>query len=280
VLIQQPVYHPFKNCIKNNRRELVSNSLLLRDGRYEMDFADLAQKAADPTVKMAILCSPHNPVGRVWTIDELSKFAEICLANNVQIISDEIHCDLIYDGVEFTTFAKISPQAAQRSIICTAASKTFNVAGLKISNIIIPDAQLREAFTQTTIRNGVMGVNSLGLVATQAAYEQGVEWLTAVMRYIQDNAAAMTAYLAEHLPMLKLIPPEGTYLAWLDCRALEMDPKERKRMLFEQAKLYFDEGEIFGLEGTGFERINLACPRPLLIEALSRLKKVVLARSR
>jgi cysteine-S-conjugate beta-lyase len=275
VLIQRPVYHPFTNSIVNNGREVVSSSLLLQNGRYQMNFEDLACKAADPALKMVILCSPHNPVGRVWTAEELTRFGEICLDNNVLVIADEIHCDLLYKDVTFTSFANISERFAQNSIVCTAASKTFNVAGLKLSNIIIPDAEKRTRFAKTIERTGLIGTNTFGVVATEAAYNFGEPWLTAVMEYVEANYNFMHDYLCHHLPQLRLLPAEGTYLAWLDCRALELDPAERKYLIMEEAHLYLDEGEMFGLEGEGFERINLACPRSLLAEALDRLKTAV-----
>ncbi|MCB8978563.1 MAG: pyridoxal phosphate-dependent aminotransferase [Ardenticatenaceae bacterium] len=275
ILIQRPVYHPFTFAIENNGREVVSNSLVLENGRYQMDFDDLAAKAADPAVKMAILCSPHNPIGRVWNREELTRFGEICLDNDVLVVSDEIHCDLIYSGVQFTSFANISERFAQNSIVCTAPSKTFNIAGLKLSNIIIPDETLRTQFNKTLERSGIMGTNTFGIVATEAAYNLGEPWLTAVLEYIEGNYQFMQTYLADHLPQLHLLPAEGTYLVWLDCRALELTPAERKKLIFEDAHLYLDEGEIFGPEGEGFERLNLACPRWLLAEAMERLKTVI-----
>jgi cystathionine beta-lyase len=275
ILIQRPVYHPFTFAIENNGREVVSNSLVLQDGRYQMDFDDLAAKAADPAVKMAILCSPHNPVGRVWSREELTRFGQICLDNDVLVISDEIHCDLIYNGVQFTSFANISERFAQNSIVCTAPSKTFNIAGLKLSNIVIPNEALRTPLAKTIERTGLLGTNTFGVVATEAAYNFGEEWLTAVLDYIEGNYNFMRDYLAQNLPQLRLMPAEGTYLVWLDCRALELTPEERKKRIFEDARLYLDEGEMFGPEGAGFERINLACPRWLLAEALDRLAAVI-----
>ena len=275
VIIQRPVYHPFTFAVENNGREVVSNSLLLKDGRYQMDFDDLATKAADPATKMLILCSPHNPIGRVWTVEELKRLGEICLDNNVLVVSDEIHCDLIYKDVTFTSFANISERFAQNSIVCTAPSKTFNIAGLKLSNIIIPNEELRTQFSKTLERTGLMGTNTFGVVATEAAYNDGEPWLTAVMEYIEGNYNFLRDYLAEHLPQLHLLQAEGTYLVWLDCRALELTPEERKKLIFEEAHLYLDEGEIFGPEGEGFERINLACPRSLLAEAMERLRSVI-----
>ena len=275
IIIQRPVYHPFTFAVENNGREVVSNSLVLENGRYQMDFDDLAAKAADPAAKMIILCSPHNPIGRVWSREELTRLGQICLDNDVLVISDEIHCDLIYSSVEFTSFACISERFAQNSIVCTAPSKTFNIAGLKLSNIVIPNEALRTQFAQTLERTGLMGTNTFGVVAAEAAYNFGEPWLTALMEYIEGNYNFMKAYLAEHLPQLHLLPGEGTYLVWLDCRALELTPAERKKLIFEEARLYLDEGEIFGPEGEGFERINLACPRSLLAEALDRLKAVI-----
>ena len=275
VIIQRPVYHPFTNSVKNNGREVVSNSLVMVNGRYQMDFDDLANKAADPAVKMAILCSPHNPIARVWSAEELTRFGEICLDNDVLIIADEIHCDLLFSGVEFTSFASISERFAQNSVICTAASKTFNIAGMKLSNIVIPNEEIREKFKQTITATGLLGTNTFGVVATEAAYKFGEEWLTAVMAYVEGNYNFAQDYLAEHLPQLHLMPAEGTYLVWIDCRALEMTSEDRKHLIFDKARLYLDEGEMFGPEGGGFERINLACPRSLLEEALGRLKKVI-----
>ena len=275
VLVQRPVYYPFFMAAENNGCEIVSNSLVLENGRYTMDFDDLAVKAADPGVKMAILCSPHNPIGRVWTKDELTRFGEICLENDVLVIADEIHCDLIYEGCEFTTFANISDEFAQKSIVCTAPSKTFNLAGLKTSNIIIPDQEMREKFDRTLQSSGVWGTNAFGVVATEAAYNHGEPWLAAAMAYIEGNYHFMVEYLAQNLPQLKVIQPEGTYLAWVDCRALELDAETRKTLMMDQAKVYLDEGELFGPEGEGFERFNLACPRSILAEALERIKTAV-----
>ena len=275
VLVQQPVYHPFFHVIENNGAEIVSNSLVLENGRYHMDFDDLAAKAADPAVKMAILCSPHNPIGRVWSRDELTRFGETCLANDVLVVSDEIHCDLIHPGSAFTSFAAISEEFNQKSIVCTAPSKTFNLAGLKTSNILVPDPDLRAAFNKTCERAGLMGGNVFGVTAAEAAYTHGEAWLTEAMAYIHDNYRFMAEYLAKNLPQIKVIEPQGTYLVWVDFRALGLDPARRKQLLMEEARVYLDEGEMFGVEGTGFERFNLACPRSILAEALARIKTAV-----
>lgn len=275
VLVQRPVYHPFFDAIKNNGAVIVSNSLRYVDGYYEMDFDDLAQKAADPAVKMAILCSPHNPVGRVWTPEELTRFGEICIDNDVLVIADEVHCDLIYKGYSFTSFASLSDNFAQNSFVCTAASKTFNLAGLKTSNIITPNRDLRESFEKTLIRNGLFGANAFGIVAVEAAYNHGEEWLEEVMGYIEDNYRFMESFFSEHLPRLKIIRPQGTYLAWADFRSLGLDPESRKALLMEEARVYLNEGELFGPEGEGFERFNIACPRSILEEALERIKGTI-----
>lgn len=275
VLLQPPVYHPFFSAIKNNGSKIASNSLIYKNGRYSMDFDDLAHKAADPQVKMAILCSPHNPIGRVWTADELRRFGEICLENDVLVIADEIHCDLIYAGHTFTSFATIRDDFAHKSIVCTAVSKSFNLAGLNTSNIIIPNRELRAKFRRTVEKSGLFGGNAFGLVAVEAAYNHGEPWLAAVMAYVEDNYRFMADYLARHLPQLKIIQPEGTYLVWVDFRALGLDPAARKALLMDKARVYLDEGEIFGPEGEGFERFNIACPRSILEEALNRIKTAV-----
>ena len=275
VLVQRPVYYPFFSAVEENGRQLVSNTLIYEDGRYRMDFDDLAQKAADPDLKMAILCSPHNPVGRVWSPDELARFGQICLDNNVLVVSDEVHCDLIYSDAVFTTFANMSETLAQNSVICTAPSKSFNIAGLKTSNIIIANHEVRQQFVTALERNGMNGSNVFGLTAVEAAYNHGEAWLEAAMAYIEANYRFMVEYVQQNLPQLKIIPPEGTYLVWVDFSGLGLDPAGRKSLLMDQARVYLDEGNIFGPEGAAFERINIACSRAILTEALQRIKKVV-----
>lgn len=275
VLIQPPVYYPFYGAVKNNNAQLVLNPLVLEDNGYRMDFADLDWKCRDPQVKMAILCSPHNPVGRVWTREELVKFGQICIDNNVLIVSDEIHGDLIYHDQSFTPFAKISDKFAQNSIICTAPSKTFNLAGLQTSCIIIPNQDLRRRFEDTLQRNGLFGINTFGAVALQAAYERGEDWLRQVLEYVEGNLEYLNAYVAEYIPQIEVIQPEGTYLVWLDCRKLHLECMDLKELMLKQAKVYLDDGFIFGPEGEGFERINIACPRKILVEALDRIRQVI-----
>jgi cystathionine beta-lyase len=240
-----------------------------------MDFGDLESKCKDPEVKMAILCSPHNPVGRVWTRDELAEFGRICIENNVIIVSDEIHGDLIYHDHVFTPLAKISDAFAQNSVICTAPSKTFNMAGLKTSCIIIPNQDLRKQFQKTLQSNGLFGVNTFGAVALQTAYDHGEGWLQDVLEYVEGNLDYLEAYVDENIPQLNVIRPEGTYLVWLDCRRLELGRTELQQLMSEKARLYLDDGFIFGSEGEGFVRINIACPRKVLVEAVDRIREAV-----
>lgn len=278
VLIQPPVYYPFSSAVKNNGAVIVNNPLRYSDGRYEMDFDHLEAVAQDPQVKMAILCNPHNPVGRVWTRAELTRFADICLRHNVLMVADEIHGDLILSGHTFTPLASLSPEIAQRTIACTAASKTFNLAGLHISNLIIANPELFRQFNQTLQNSGLWGASTFGVVAVEAAYTHGADWLTQVLAYLEGNWRYLQTYVAEHLPGLTAVPLEGTYLVWLDCRALGMDKDQLRHWLFHEARVYLNEGEFFGEAGEGFARMNIACPRPLLVEALERLRQAVAAR--
>jgi cystathionine beta-lyase len=275
VLIQPPVYYPFTSAIRNNRARIVHNPLVYEGGRYRMDLVDLEKKARDPAVKMAILCSPHNPVGRVWTAEELARFGEICLENDVLVVSDEIHGDLIHEGVTFTPFASLGDELAANAVICTAPSKTFNLAGLLASNVIVPDEKLRTRFSRTLRASGLFGIGAFGIVALEAAYNHGEDWLDQVLAYISGNLEVLEAYVAEHIPRITVVRPEGTYLAWLDCRRLGLDRWGLKRLMLDEARVYLDEGFIFGDEGEGFERINVACPRALLVEALERIKGAI-----
>lgn len=275
VLIQPPVYYPFAAAIERNGARVMRNPLILEDGQYRMDFEDLERKAADPQVRLAILCSPHNPVGRVWKPDELRRFAEICRANDVLIISDEIHGDLTYPGHTFTPFAALGGALADQAVICTAPSKTFNLAGLHLSNIIVPDSSLRRQFQSTLLKNGLTGLNPFSLVAARAAYEQGEDWLLQILDYLDGNLTALRQHLRQHVPQITLIEPQGTYLAWIDCRRLGLSRQALHSLMLERARVCLDEGHIFGEEGEGFERMNIACPRPLLTEALDRIREAV-----
>ncbi|PID39440.1 MAG: cystathionine beta-lyase [Proteobacteria bacterium] len=276
VLIQRPVYYPFFDAIQNNGAEIVSNGLVLRGNRYEIDFDDFERWAADPAVSLFILCSPHNPVGRVWTREELTRMGEICLRHKVLVVADEIHADLIYRGVKFTPFAAINEALAANTVVCTAPSKTFNLAGLHTSNIIVPDERLRWRFQQTMGRCGMQKwANPFGVVACETAYREGEDWLNQVMDYIEANRDFMQDVVERRIPGIQVIRPEGTYLVWLDCRGLGLDKWAFKRLMMASARIFPDEGFIFGPEGDGFERINIACPRSILEEALERIRRAV-----
>lgn len=276
IIIQTPVYFPFYSSIENNGRTIVKNQLIYENGGYTMDFDDLAQKARDPNVKMLILCSPHNPIGRVWTADELRCLGQICNANDVLVISDEIHCDLMLNGSTFTNYATLDPEFARKAVICTAGSKSFNLAGLKTSNIIILDPDRMVQFrTQLQNSSASHSINFLGQVALQAAYEDGQNWLDQVLVYLSGNCNLMLDYFERHIPEIKMVRPEGTYLAWLDCSSLNMEGKELFNFFFERANVYLEEGDMFGEEGSQFVRLNFACPRPLLQEALERIGRAV-----
>ena len=275
VLVQQPVYYPFTEVIRDNDREVVNAPLALVNGHYEINFADLEQKLADPKVKLMFLCSPHNPVGRVWTKEELLKVGDLCLKYNVITVSDEIHSDFVWDDNVHTPFATLGEEYQQNCIVCTAPSKTFNLAGLQVSNIFIPNQKLRRAFRKQIDAAGYSQLNTLGLVACQAAYTYGEEWLTQVKAYIRSNITFVDEYLKQNLPQIKMLPIEGTYLVWLDCSALGMTADEREQWLWHEAKLWLDGGGIFGKEGEAFERINVACPRATLLQGLEQLKAAV-----
>lgn len=278
VIIQQPVYYPFSAAIRNNGRKLINSGLVLRDGRYEIDFEDLEKKIVENNVKLFILCSPHNPVGRVWTEEELRRIGGICLAHGVKVISDEIHSDFVYEGHRHHVFTTVDPAFEAISIVCTAPSKTFNLAGLQVSNIFIPDQQMREAFQKQMQLIGYGGINLIGLHACQAAYETGREWLEELKIYLKGNLDFVREYLEKNLPMIRLIEPEGTYLIWLDCRGLGLPEEELERLIVQEAKLWLDAGVMFGESGEGFERINIACPRAVVREAMERLNRAVSAR--
>lgn len=275
VIVQPPVYYPFFRVIEDNGRRVVNNPLLFKDGRYTMDFEDLEKKVKDPLVKLLFLCSPHNPVGRVWSKEELEKLGRICIDNNVLIISDEIHQDILYPGIRHTPFASISEEFALNSITCTSPSKTFNLAGLQTSTIIIPNKIYREVYRSFMERIHLLRNNVFGLVALEAAYTHGEEWLDQFLEYLEGNLRTLTEGMEKDIPQIKIIKPEGTYLAWMDCGDLSLDSKQLNDFMINKARLALDDGEWFGLGGKGFQRINLACPRVYINEALSRLKKAV-----
>ena len=271
VLVQRPVYYPFFSAIERNGCQIADNSLALDNGQYRMDFDDLEQKTADPDVQLAILCNPHNPVGRVWSPDELRCFGEICFQNNVMVVSDEIHGDLVFPGNIFTPYAMLDEKLADNAVICTAPSKTFNLAGLQTSNIIIPNKKIREKFQHALQENGIFGINPFGMVACRTAYNEGEEWLDQLKSYLHGNLVAMMDLFSREIPQIPVIKSEGMYLVWFDCRALGLDDGMLRDLMLKKARVFLDEGYIFGAEGSGFERINIACPRSVLMEALERI---------
>ena len=275
VLIQRPVYHPFSFAIINNDRQVVCNPLELDGDHYQINFDDLETKAKASNVKLAILCNPHNPVGRVWSKDELSRFAEICHHHDVMVVSDEIHGDLILPGHHLTSYGLLDSEETEKSIVCTAASKTFNLAGLKTSNLIIRDPEIRTSMKKEIRNTGLWGLSPLGLAATQAAYEAGEPWLEEVIQYIASNHEFLASYIEKYIPALRVIPPQATYLAWIDCRNLGLDENALSQLMMKDARVYLDDGHIFGPEGAGFIRLNLACPRSILEQALDRIRKAV-----
>ena len=273
VLIQQPVYYPFANMIRQNKRTLVDNPLRLIEGRYQIDFEDFEQKIVEHGVKLFILCSPHNPVGRVWTRAELEQIAAVCLRHNVIVVADEIHEEFIRPGFRHIPFASLSEEAAAVTITCTSPSKTFNLAGLQISNIFIRNAELRRRFKDELSRTGYDEPNTLGLTGAKAAYEHGAAWLTGLLAYLEENNARTKTFLAQHLPKVRLVEPEGTYLLWLDFSAYGLSDKELNEKIIHEANLWLDDGPIFGAGGSGFQRINIACPWSTLENGLEHLAK-------
>ena len=271
VLLQQPVYYPFSEAIRDNGRELVNSPLKLVNGHYEMDFEDLEKKIVEHHVRLFLLCSPHNPVGRVWTEAELRRVGDICVKHGVIVVSDEIHSDFVWPGYKHTVFASLSKAYADISVTCTAPSKTFNLAGLQTSNIFIPNRDLKHRFRKAVDQAGYSQLNTMGLVACQAAYEEGGEWLEQLKEYLQGNLTFAREYIEKNLPGVHLIEPEGTYLIWLDFRDLGLTEAQREDLIVNKAKLWLDSGAIFGVDGEGFERINIACPRATLKEAFDRL---------
>lgn len=274
VVIQPPVYYPFTNVVAGNGRQVVHNPLKYEDGRYTMDFEDLLRKL-DPDVKLLILCNPHNPGGRVWTREELTRLGDICTRHNVRIVSDEIHCDLVLKGHTHTPLAAISEEFAQNTIMCTAPSKTFNLAGLQTSNIIIPNEDMREVFQATMDTLALRLTNTLGVVATESAYRYGDEWLDQLLDYLQQNLEFLTDYIERSINGIKVIKPEATYLVWLDCRELGMDTESLQQFILKEAKVAVNQGFTFGPGGEGFIRMNIACPRSVLEEGLRRIEKAV-----
>ena len=275
VLIQQPVYYPFSEVIEDNGRRIVSSDLYLGDdNRYHIDFEDFERKIRGNDIKLFILCNPHNPTGRVFTLEELTRLGDICVKYGVTVIADEIHNDIILEG-RHTVFALVKKEFEDISIICTSPSKTFNLAGMLLSNIFIPNRDLRKKFKKQVDAAGISQLGTLGITAAKAAYEKGDEWYNAMLGYVKENVRYVREYTEKYLKGVELIKSEGTYLLWLDFRKTGISPKELDRRITYVAKLWLDSGEIFGITGEGFQRINVAAPRTVIAECMERLKSII-----
>ena len=275
VMVQTPVYNCFFSSIRNNGCGMITNPLIYRNGTYQINFADLEQKAADPNVKVLLLCNPHNPAGRVWTKQELTRIGDICIRNNVWVVADEIHCELVFPGHTYIPFASISQEFLMHSVTCTSPSKAFNLAGLQIANIISADTDIRTKIDKAINVNEVCDVNPFGVEALMAAYNDSEEWLEELKQYLFDNYNYLRAYFSEYLPEFPVSMLEGTYLVWVDCSVLNQSSDEIVKTLLEKEKLWVNEGSLYGEIGEGFIRINIACPRQQLIEGLNRLRRAL-----
>ncbi len=275
VLIQEPVYYPFREIVEDNDRVCVSNDLVYRNGRYEIDFEDLEEKLKRPELKLMVISSPHNPVGKVFTRAELEKISRLCLENKVVLFADEIHCDFIFKGREFTPFLSLGRENTGNVIVATSPAKSFNIPGFQISNILIPDNGLRLKFRRQNSAAGYSQPNLMGLTACKAAYDFGGEWLDELKDYLEGNLCFLRDYLRDNIPDVKLVEPDGTYLLWLDFSQVTNDRTELRDLIVEKARLWLDAGRIFGGNSDLFERINIAVPRVVLKEALERLKVAI-----
>lgn len=272
VLIQLPVYYPFSEVIVDNGRKVVSNTLYMgEDRRYHIDFEDFEQKIIKEKIRLFFLCNPHNPVGRVWNKEELERMGDICLKHGVTVVCDEIHHDFVFKG-KHLVFANLKPEFADISITCTSPSKTFNLASMMISNIFIPDRELKHRFRKEMDAAGISQLGVMGLVACETAYSHGEEWYHAMLAYVKENIEFTKKYVEENLPGVHMTELEGTYLVWLDFRDTGLTVDELDERIIHRAKLWLDSGKIFGDSGKGFQRINVACPRSVLTEALNRIK--------
>lgn len=275
IIIQQPVYYPFANAVTSNDRKLIVSELKYSENQYSVDFEDFENKIITNQVKLFILCNPHNPVGRVWTREELERMGDICVRHSVKVVSDEIHADFVYPGYRHIVFAALKQEYSRLTITCTAPSKTFNIAGLQLSNIFIENGELMQKFRAEMTRSGIFGVNIMGITACKAAYKYGDDWLEELKKYLLSNLDFLRKFLCERLPQIRLVEPEGTYLAWLDFRQLGMDDNELKDLVINKAGLWLDEGTLFGQGSEGFQRVNIACPISVLEEALLRLESAL-----
>jgi len=275
VIINEPVYYPFSRSIEENDREVVNSPLVMKDNRYHIDFEDLEEKARDPRNKLYVLCSPHNPVSRVWSREELRKVGEICLENDVYVLADEIHNDLILGENRHTMFASVDKGFEDISITATSTTKTFNLAGFYASNIIIPNKEIRGRVEKVLLKNSIGNQGPLSIEAVMAAYNHGEEWLEDLLVYLQENVKFTREYLKERLPDIDFTETEGTYLMWLDFRAYEKDGRTLEKVLVEKGEVALDGGTWFGDGGDGFMRLNVAAPREFLKEGLDRIVKAI-----
>ena len=274
IIIQSPVYPAFFGCILKNKRQLVDNPLQYKEGRYVIDFEDLESKL-NPRVKMLILCSPHNPVGRVWKKEELQRLGELCVAHNIIILADEMHCDLGFQGHQHIPLATISPEIAKQTITFISPCKTFNLSAFYNSVTIIADATLRQEFSDALDALELLSGNLFGIVSLEAAYQHGEEWLNELLVYLEGNANYVMKFIEENIPKLKVVKPEGTYLAWIDCRGLMLTIPQLHELFLQKAKVGVNDGVAFGENGTGFIRLNFGCPRSTLEKGLMRIKKAI-----
>lgn len=278
VIVQTPVYNCFFSSIRNNGCEIVSNPLRRTADTYEMDFDALERCAADPRAKVMLLCNPHNPAGRVWTPDELTRLGNICLRNGVTVVADEIHCELVYQGFKYTPFASLSDAFLHRSVTCVSPSKAFNIAGLQIANIVAFDNDLRSRIDKAININEVCDVNPFGVAATIAAYNEGEEWLNQLVDYLHGNYEAMAEFCRRELSEFPITRLEGTYLVWMDCSSLGMPSDALEHTLLEDARLWLNAGTMYGAEGEGYMRWNIACPRSVMLDGLNRFLNFVRSR--
>lgn len=268
VLVQNPVYNCFFSSIRNNGCEIVSNPLVYKENTYVIDYEDLERKVADEKVKILLLCNPHNPAGRVWSKEELTRIGEICIRHGVWVVSDEIHCELVYTGYTYTPFASISEEFLHHSVTCISPSKSFNIAGLQIANIVSADEEVRRQIDKAININEVCDVNPFGVIATIAAYNEGEEWLLQLLDYLKGNYECMKTFCEVSLPNFPITRLEGTYLVWMDCRSLPYPSEELEEKLVKEEKLWLNAGTMYGAEGEGFMRWNIACPRAVLLKGL------------
>ncbi len=278
VLILSPVYYPFRAAIEHSDREVIASSLVVEQGRYTIDFDDLEAKLKNPALSLMIFCSPHNPVGRVWTREELTLVDRLCRKHQVTLVSDEIHFDLILPGFEHQVFSTLSPEAQWNSVILTAPSKTFNVAGLQTANVVIANPDLRKKFQAQLAKDGQQLLNCIGPKACELVYRHGALWLEEFLELIEDNRLYFETFMVKELPQIRVVPLEGTYLQWFDCHGLGMSDQELNRFLVHDCQLFLDPGNLFGKEGDQYQRMSLACPKDDLRRALERLVAGVKAR--